>query len=146
MAKTPISAPDRGTEGGFSLLELLIVIALLGVLGGLGAQALPSWRHSPTMLRAGLSKVLQDARHRSIQTGVAVAVDCRTLEEKLVDLLKKNVSEIRFECGSTVSSSSGNGAIVFHPDGSSSGGSVSFELEQREHLDVDWFTGQLIWE
>lgn len=147
MAKALISGPGRRIEGGFSLLELLIVVALLGALAWIGAQALPNWKKSPTMLRAGLSKVLQDARQQSLQTGWAVSVDCRALEEKLAGLLDhKNVSEIRFQCSSAIKSPSGDDAIVFYPDGSSSGGGVSFELERRQYLDVDWFTGQMIWE
>lgn len=147
MAKAPMSGSGRRVEGGFSLLELLIVVALLGALAWIGAQALPSWSQSPTMLRAGLGKVLQDARQRSLESGGVVSVGCRALEDKLADLLdQKKISEIRFQCGSAIKSSSGDDAIVFYPDGSSSGGRVSFELERRQHLDVDWFTGQMIWE
>lgn len=98
------------------------------------------------MLRAGLGKVLQDARQRSLESGGAVSVGCRTLEEELTELLDhNNISEIRFQCGSAIKSSSGDDAIVFYPDGSSSGGRVSFELERWQNLDVDWFTGQMIW-
>jgi prepilin-type N-terminal cleavage/methylation domain-containing protein len=147
MAKAPISGPGRRIEGGFSLLELLIVVALLGALAWVGAQALPNWSQSPTMLRAGLSKILQDARQQSFESGHAVSVGCRALEDKLTDMLDHNyISEIQFQCGSAIKSSSGDDAIVFYPDGSSSGGRVSFELERRQHLDVDWFTGQMIWE
>lgn len=147
MAKAPISGQGRRVEDGFSLLELLIVVALLGALTWIGAQVMPDWKQSPTMLRAGLGKVLQDARQRSLESGGAVSVGCRALENKLADLLgHNNVSEIRFQCGSAIKSSSGNDAIVFYPDGSSSGGRVSFELERRQYLDVDWFTGQMSWE
>lgn len=147
MAKALISGPERRVEGGFSLLELLIVVALLGALAWIGAQALPNWSQSPTMLRAGLGKVLQDARQRSLESGQIVSIDCRALEEKLAALLdQKNISEIQFKCSSAIKPPSGDDAIAFYPDGSSSGGSVSFELERRQHLDVDWFTGQMSWE
>lgn len=147
MEKAPTSGPERGVEGGFSLLELLIVLALLGALAWIGAQALPGWKQSPTMLRAGLSKVLQDARQHSLESGGVVSIDCRALEEKLAELLDhKNISEIQFKCSSAIKPPSGDDAIAFYPDGSSSGGRISFELERRQSLDVDWFTGQMSWE
>jgi prepilin-type N-terminal cleavage/methylation domain-containing protein len=146
MGKAPISV-SGSREVGFSLLELLIVVALLGLLAWMGAQALPSWRQSPTVLRAGLSKLLQDARQRSLQSGGAVSVGCHAVEEKLTDLLgHENASEIQFRCRSAIAAPSGEDAIVFYPDGSSSGGLVSFDLERRQRLDVDWFSGQMVWE
>lgn len=147
MAKAPISEPGRRVEGGFSLLELLILVALFGGLAWIGAQGLPSWSQSPMMLRAGLGKVLQDARQRSLESGGVVSVGCRALEERLAALLdQEDVSDILFQCGSAIKSSSGDDAIAFYPDGSSSGGLISFELERRQSLDVDWFTGQMSWE
>ena len=147
MAKAPISGQGRRLESGFSLLELLAVVALLGMLAWIGAQDLPSWKQSPIMLRAGLIKVLHDARQQSLETGVVVSVGCDALESTLAELLDhENASDIRFQCSSVIKPPSGDEAIVFYPDGSSSGGGVSFELDQRQHLDVDWLTGQMRWE
>ena len=57
---------------GTTLVELIVTLALLGILSGLAAATLGRWRKSEPDARAGL---LSRAREHAIRTGTRVRLD-----------------------------------------------------------------------
>jgi prepilin-type N-terminal cleavage/methylation domain-containing protein len=58
-------------RAGFTLVEMLVVLAILGVLAGVSVSALPSLRASTTPL---LVDRLAAARRSAISSGIAVTI------------------------------------------------------------------------
>lgn len=140
-----MSVPGLRVETGFTLLELLVVVALLGMVVWLGAITASDWRNNPGKVRAGLTKILLDARLKSAVTGAVVSVDCLQLRKRLGELSGATDEALpHFSCGSLLGSTDGKGLIRFYPDGSSSAGYLQVDAGQR--LTVDWFTSELEWQ
>lgn len=57
---------------GTTLVELIVTLALLGLLSGLAAATLGGWRQSEPDARA---RLLSRARERAIRTGMRVRLD-----------------------------------------------------------------------
>lgn len=67
--------PSRGqVTGGFSLLELLIVMAVIGILVGIAAVNVSNLRRPADEAARGASVLLKTARARAIATTAAVRV------------------------------------------------------------------------
>jgi prepilin-type N-terminal cleavage/methylation domain-containing protein len=57
---------------GVTLVELVVTLALLGLLSGLAAATLSGWRKSEPDARA---RLLSRARERAVRTGTRVRLD-----------------------------------------------------------------------
>ena len=57
---------------GVTLVELVVTLALLGTLAGLGAATLVGWRRSEPDAR---TRALAQARARAVRTGARVRLD-----------------------------------------------------------------------
>jgi general secretion pathway protein H len=140
-----------GRSRGFSLLELMVVMVLIGLLFAVvgvsvsrsvsGAEV----RNAAREVTAGLRHTRGQAIIKREQQVFTVDADARTwraaggdpvpLPEGLEITLNTARSELTGE---------GAGGIRFYPDGASTGGSVVLLADQREwHIAVAWLTGEI---
>lgn len=141
-----------GRQAGFTLLEVLVVVALLGLVASIVLQRGPV--RSPAVdLRAAAGEVartLRQARGRAVASnrvvqvrfdvpGHAYAMDGDG-RKPLPAALSIRVTSVALgtQPGSLPS-------IGFAPDGSSSGGRIAFGLGPRAvDVAVEWLTGRVV--
>jgi len=142
----------RGGEAGFTLLELLLVLLLLGLAYGVAAP----------MIGAGSTGLDVQAASRQIAAGLrkarGTAVGTRGEATLTLDVegrrfavsgdpkdyaLPKRLEFALFTAQSEVVRD-GSAGIRFFPDGSSTGGRVTVSAgEAKREVDVDWITGRV---
>jgi general secretion pathway protein H len=143
---------NRPASGGFTLLELLLVLLLLGLAYGLAGPMLGSGstglelKAAARQLAAGLRKARSIAITERREAVMSVDVAARsfsvtgdprtyTLPQRLELALFTAESEL-------IHDKTGN--IRFFPDGSSTGGRVTVAVgEAKQMVDVDWITGRV---
>jgi general secretion pathway protein H len=144
-------AGQAEADGGFTLIEMIVVLVVLGLVAGLVLARGPL-RSAAVDLRAATSAVaegLRGARGQAIATNrpvvfrVDVAAHLFAVDDapprRLPDSLGLSVTTIaKAVAGRDVA------GIVFAPDGSSSGGRVDLTLGVRHaRVDVAWLTGRV---
>ena len=145
-----IHRPPRSLQAGFTLLEMLVVLVILGLVVGLVVARGPS--RSPRLeLQTSASRLAQTmrlARTRAIATNHATTVVVDVANHRFamdggpVILLPATVA---MAAVTVAGSAAGNkAAFTFEPDGSASGGRVdlaSGALLLR--VSIDWLTGRI---
>ena len=129
----------RGSAG-FTLLEMLVVLAILGLTAGLVAsRARPGAGGLELRGAAGqVGNLLREARAQAIATNQAVAVRADPATARLGIAGGREMALPR---GVALQAS---GAIGFSGDGSSTGGSLLLaEGPRRLVVAVDWLTGRV---
>lgn len=127
-------------ERGFTLLELLVVIVLIGLLASVGAQTI---FHLGNTLNREADRIEQRLYQASIQareSGLKVSVACARLLSGPVGASSHDAPSV-----SCRSESGPMDFLTFYPDGSSSGGSIKLRTD-IEHiiLSVGWLSGEVI--
>ena len=136
---------------GVSLLEMLLVIALLAVISVLAASALTGG-FAGMQLRSEakqLSAQLRYTRTQAIATGrpQRFTIDPQQRTWTAPNHRHGDIPEklgIRFTGAREVQPRRGEGAIVFFPDGASTGGRVQLSAKKAAmNIDVTWLTGEV---
>jgi general secretion pathway protein H len=142
----------RGSDAGFTLLELLIVIAVLSLAATVGAAWLPdvgerlAVARSASQLEQMLARLAADALHTGLdQTAVVANTGAK-------QAIKAGGSLHRFDAGTTVSwiaaaeagSDGDRGTIVFFGTGGATGGKLELVRgSARVAVEIDWLTARV---
>jgi general secretion pathway protein H len=141
----------RDRRAGFTLIEMIVVLVILGLMLGLVLAKGPL--HSRTLTtRAAVGAMtsgLREARARAIATNrpVEFAVD---IEHKSFHIDNAPPTRLPPDFGLTLTTTTGEhrseaeGAILFEPDGSSSGGRIEVATGRKHiKIGIDWLSGRV---
>lgn len=139
-------------SGGFTLLELVVVLFLLGLLYGLAAPMLRDgstgldMKTASRQLAAGLRKTRSIAVTEQREAVLTLDVEGRMFSltgDPKAYSLPKRLNLALFTAQSELVREK-TGGIRFFPDGTSTGGRVTVSAgEARQTVDVDWVTGRV---
>jgi general secretion pathway protein H len=143
--------PARGRPAGFTLIELIVVIAVLGLTFGVLIARGPLSSRTLTARNAvdALAGGLRQARAQAIATNRPVEFD--------VDIAQKSFhidkaapvalpADYQLSLVTTAGERRGvtDGAIRFEPDGSSTGGRIDLVAgKRRVKIGIDWLSGRV---
>lgn len=140
-----------GAFGGFTLLELLVVFAMIALLLGFAPVAFGKLMEA-SQYRGTVRKMLAEmvaTRQLAAQTGrsSAFSVDLEKRvfgREGRMDQTLPDSVEVRLVVAG-IESRQGSGSIRFHPGGGATGGSVDILRHSGEgvRLRVDWLLGSV---
>lgn len=137
---------------GFTLLELLLVLLLLGLVYGLAGPMLSSgsagldMKAATRQLAAGLKKARGIAITERQEASLTIDVNARTFSvsgDPRIYALSRRLEVALYTAQSELSRDQ-VGGIRFFPDGSSTGGRITVSLAaSKQTVDVDWVTGRV---
>jgi general secretion pathway protein H len=143
--------PAAGAEQGFSLIEMMVVLAILAVATGLFASTLrPGSRGTtPEAIAYKLHAVFLRARINAISRGGIQAVQLDMATRQVVYLGGKQTVglpehlEGNLLIGRELLAADGAATLLFFPDGASSGAKISFAdgTNNKASVLVPWLTG-----
>ena len=137
---------------GFTLVELLVVLAIMTMMlviaAPYAATALPgvSLTRAAHDVAAGLRTARSLAISRNRETAFRLDLAARrfTVDDGRAARTLDGALDITLVTARAAVEDDDVGAIVFYPDGSSTGGRVTLALDERDyHVDVDWLTGRV---
>ncbi|WP_020560380.1 GspH/FimT family pseudopilin [Thiofilum flexile] len=134
---------------GFSLIEVMIVLALTGLLMGVVATNLtegPVLRESAREVLASLRHARSSAIMSQKQTRWMMNTASRTFQIEGIKQERTLSAAIELKLHTAASEVMGKdqGAIRFFPDGSSTGGAVDVSYKgQTYKVNVEWVTGRV---
>lgn len=146
-----VAAPGRRAAAGFTLLEMIIVLVILGLVVGLVLARGPAGSRSLEVraVASDVAQSLRGARARAIahNENVRLVVDL-TNRSYAVDGGRAHTlpAGMGLSVIAVTQETAGKrfAAIRFAPDGSSTGGTVELsEGARRVQIGVDWLTGRV---
>lgn len=141
----------RRTAPGFTLLEVVLVLAIVALASLLAAAAIGGGTDGMRLRSAakGVAAQLRFTRAQALATGepqrftIDPAAHAWTAPKERGGELSPKLS-IVFTGAREVQPAEGIGAIVFFPDGASTGGRVRMAIgEAAWQVDVAWLTGEV---
>ena len=144
--------PRRAGESGVSLLEMLLVLALVALAGILAAAVLSGGLEG-MRLRASAKDIAAQLRYTR-----ALAIASGQPQRFVVDPRRHRwqapnrkpghaagALDLRFTGAREAQPRAGEGGIVFFPDGASTGGRVQLQARRAAwRIDVAWLTGRVV--
>lgn len=145
------AAPCRPRMRGVSLLEMLLVIALIAVAGVLAASVLGGGIDGLRLRSAGkqIAAELRQTRTRAIASGVPQQFEIDPRNGRWSSSLGHHGEvpgqlRVVFTGAREVQPRPGQGAIRFFADGASSGGRIDLAAREAHwRIDVAWITGEV---
>ncbi len=136
-------------RAGFTLLETLVVLSLIGLLAGMASPLLhsPAERLRLESATRSFCAVLRASRARSIannqETIVVIDVVNKTYASPVINNGRfPSDASIQIEVANTRYLGENLGTIVFFPDGASTGGNITLKLSKTNaRISVNWLTG-----
>ena len=146
--------PDnaRRRDGGYTLFEMLIVLALVAVAVGFAVPAVSSGSQHSSLRKAEATvlQVLRTARAEAIRTNreswVHLDLDSNAISTSFGEALVLNgaVTGIDFTTARALVDGPERGGLLFLPDGTSTGGRIVLHTENLSRvIEVDWITGMV---
>ena len=145
------SGERQGREAGFTLIEILITLAILGLAAALIVGYKPPWSRTLGLRGAAaeLAAGLREARSEAILRNRPVSLDI-DLDTRRFQAGSGTVRQLSAELSLALLTVTGErrnaheGGIRFNPDGSSTGGRISIGDGKRAiAVGVDWLTGRV---
>jgi len=124
-------------EGGFTLIELGIVMALVGIMALFMAPAIGEWIDNFRIRQAArdISSTLQQAKMQAISTKTTNSVDFDTTNNTYT--LQPEGKMAQVQRGVNIVDGSTTATVSFAPDGSSSGGTITIDNAKGKQYQVN---------
>lgn len=143
---------SKRTDGGFTLFELLVVIALMALAAAVGSLWLPDVAdrvaidHATTLVERELSQAAEAARQTGQDQSVRLDTEGGTLSlqvDQRVVALRHGIAAT-WVAAAEAGSHGRLGLIVFFATGGASGGRLELRRNAaRSVIVVDWLTGDV---